>query len=58
MYAIRSYYAFRDADGVRLIRTHGDCHGGNILWRDDTPNFVDFDDSRMAPAIQDRNNFV
>ncbi len=45
--------AFRDADGVRLIRTHGDCHGGNILWRDDTPNFVDFDDSRMAPAIQD-----
>jgi Ser/Thr protein kinase RdoA (MazF antagonist) len=36
-----------------LIRTHGDCHAGNILWRDGAPNFVDFDDARMAPAIQD-----
>lgn len=36
-----------------LIRTHGDCHGGNILWRDETPHFVDLDDTRMAPAIQD-----
>jgi Ser/Thr protein kinase RdoA (MazF antagonist) len=35
------------------IRVHGDCHGGNILWRDELPNFVDFDDARMAPAIQD-----
>ncbi|MBR9828227.1 MAG: serine/threonine protein kinase [Oceanospirillales bacterium] len=41
------------AGDVRQIRVHGDCHGGNILWRDDTPNFVDFDDARMAPAIQD-----
>ena len=38
---------------VRLIRTHGDCHSGNILWRDHAPHFVDFDDSRMAPAVQD-----
>ncbi|WP_372833896.1 serine/threonine protein kinase [Pontibacterium sp.] len=38
---------------VRQIRVHGDCHGGNMLWRDDAPHFVDFDDSRMAPAIQD-----
>ncbi|MBV1788438.1 serine/threonine protein kinase [Marinobacterium sp. D7] len=45
--------AFRQAGNVRYIRAHGDCHGGNILWRDDTPNFVDFDDARMAPAIQD-----
>ncbi|MFW1678579.1 serine/threonine protein kinase [Pontibacter sp. JAM-7] len=36
-----------------LIRVHGDCHTGNILWRDDQVNFVDLDDSRMAPAIQD-----
>ncbi len=36
-----------------LIRVHGDCHGGNILWRDDQVNFVDMDDSRMAPAMQD-----
>ena len=38
---------------VRQIRVHGDCHGGNMLWRDDAPHFVDFDDARMAPAIQD-----
>ncbi len=38
---------------VSSIRVHGDCHSGNILWRDDLPHFVDFDDSRMAPAIQD-----
>jgi len=44
---------FAAAGDVRLIRAHGDCHGGNILWRDDMPNFVDFDDARMAPAIQD-----
>ena len=37
----------------RLIRVHGDCHIGNILWTDAGPHFVDFDDSRMAPAIQD-----
>jgi Ser/Thr protein kinase RdoA (MazF antagonist) len=38
---------------VSKIRVHGDCHAGNILWRDDAPHFVDFDDARMAPAIQD-----
>ncbi len=38
---------------VRNIRVHGDCHAGNMLWRDDAPHFVDFDDARMAPAIQD-----
>ena len=36
-----------------LIRVHGDCHVGNILWRDDTAHFVDFDDCCSAPAIQD-----
>jgi Ser/Thr protein kinase RdoA (MazF antagonist) len=40
-------------DNIRYIRTHGDCHAGNILWRDGAPHFVDFDDSRMAPAVQD-----
>jgi Ser/Thr protein kinase RdoA (MazF antagonist) len=35
------------------IRTHGDCHSGNILWRGGAPHFVDFDDARMAPAVQD-----
>jgi Ser/Thr protein kinase RdoA (MazF antagonist) len=41
------------AGTVRHIRTHGDCHAGNILWRDNAPHFVDFDDARMAPAVQD-----
>ena len=36
-----------------LIRVHGDCHVGNILWRDDTAHFVDFDDCCSAPAVQD-----
>lgn len=35
------------------IRLHGDCHPGNILWRDDKPNFVDLDDALNGPAIQD-----
>jgi Ser/Thr protein kinase RdoA (MazF antagonist) len=42
-----------DSGGVRWLRTHGDCHAGNILWRDGAPHFVDFDDARMAPAVQD-----
>lgn len=41
------------AGEVRLIRLHGDCHCGNVLWTDGGPHFVDFDDSRMGPAIQD-----
>lgn len=45
--------ALADAGQVSLIRVHGDCHSGNILWRDNAPHFVDFDDSRMAPAVQD-----
>ncbi|MGR8920982.1 MAG: serine/threonine protein kinase [Gammaproteobacteria bacterium] len=45
--------AFARAGDVRRIRVHGDCHGGNVLWRDDAPHFVDFDDARMAPAVQD-----
>ena len=35
------------------IRVHGDCHAGNVLWRDDAPHLVDLDDARMAPAVQD-----
>jgi Ser/Thr protein kinase RdoA (MazF antagonist) len=35
------------------IRLHGDCHPGNILWRHDRAHFVDFDDARNGPAIQD-----
>jgi len=35
------------------IRLHGDFHMGNVLWRDEMPHFVDFDDARNGPAIQD-----
>lgn len=35
-----------------FLRLHGDCHPGNILWRDG-PLFVDLDDARNGPAVQD-----
>ena len=41
------------AGDVAMLRLHGDCHMGNLLWTDAGPHFVDFDDSRMGPAIQD-----
>jgi Ser/Thr protein kinase RdoA (MazF antagonist) len=44
---------YERAGATPLIRLHGDCHGGNVLWTTDGPHFVDFDDSRMGPAIQD-----
>jgi len=44
---------FERAGKVKTIRLHGDCYPGNILWTDDGPHFVDFDDSRMGPSIQD-----
>jgi|TARA_B110000238_G_C16122471_1_gene437770 Ser/Thr protein kinase RdoA (MazF antagonist) len=42
-----------EASDIKYIRAHGDCHIGNMLWRDELPHFIDFDDSRMAPAVQD-----
>ena len=44
---------FADAGSLTTLRLHGDCHMGNVLWRDDTPHFVDFDDTLSGPAIQD-----
>ena len=44
---------FDRAGEVKTLRLHGDCHVGNVLWTDAGPHFVDFDDSRMGPAIQD-----
>jgi Ser/Thr protein kinase RdoA (MazF antagonist) len=35
------------------VRIHGDCHVGNILWRDTGPLFVDLDDCIAGPRIQD-----
>jgi Ser/Thr protein kinase RdoA (MazF antagonist) len=46
-------HCFERAGAVRLLRLHGDCHVGNVLWTEAGPHFVDFDDSRMGPAVQD-----
>lgn len=46
-------HCYERAGDLRLLRLHGDCHTGNLLWTDQGPHFVDFDDSRMGPAIQD-----
>lgn len=35
------------------LRIHGDCHVGNLLWRDEQLYMVDFDDSVQGPAMQD-----
>ena len=47
-----------DKSPIRLLRLHGDCHPGNILWTpqglpEPGPHFVDMDDARMGPAVQD-----
>ncbi|GAC1424349.1 MAG: serine/threonine protein kinase [Burkholderiaceae bacterium] len=44
---------FERAGETASIRLHGDCHCGNVLWTDAGPHFVDFDDARMGPAVQD-----
>ena len=36
-----------------MLRLHGDCRSGNVLWTDAGPHFVDFDDARSGPAVQD-----
>ena len=41
------------AGAVPGLRLHGDVHAGNVLWTDDGPHFVDFDDARTGPAVQD-----
>ena len=52
---------YERAGAPSLLRLHGDCHAGNVLWIEHGqiqdpkrgPNFVDFDDARMGPAVQD-----
>jgi len=48
---------YERAGEVKAIRLHGDCHAGNILWTEhgemSGPHFVDLDDARMGPAVQD-----
>jgi Ser/Thr protein kinase RdoA (MazF antagonist) len=47
-----------DWPNFQMLRLHGDCHPGNILWTPADlpgggPHFVDLDDARMGPAVQD-----
>jgi Ser/Thr protein kinase RdoA (MazF antagonist) len=44
---------FEEAQPVRRLRLHGDCHPGNVLWTDSGPHFVDLDDCMTGPAVQD-----
>ena len=46
-------HCYERAGNLNGLRLHGDCHPGNILWTDVGPHFVDFDDSRTGPAVQD-----
>ena len=45
--------AFARTRAAATLRLHGDCHPGNLLWRDGTAHFVDLDDALTGPAIQD-----
>ncbi len=47
------HHIFAAHGDIRELRIHGDCHPGNVLWRDGTPHFVDFDDTMTGPAMQD-----
>ena len=49
---------FGSVPHARQLRLHGDCHPGNILWTPEGlplagPHFVDLDDARTGPAVQD-----
>ena len=49
----RASKLMNDYDPMQGIRLHGDCHIGNILWRNENPHFIDLDDCLRGPAIQD-----
>jgi Ser/Thr protein kinase RdoA (MazF antagonist) len=44
---------FERAGDYTALRLHGDCHAGNVLWTEAGPHFVDLDDARNGPAVQD-----
>jgi Ser/Thr protein kinase RdoA (MazF antagonist) len=44
---------FAAGPAPKILRLHGDCHIGNMLWTDAGPHFVDLDDAVMGPAVQD-----
>ncbi|GLP97583.1 serine/threonine protein kinase [Paraferrimonas sedimenticola] len=51
--AERVMKAWQQVDSSEFIRLHGDLHPSNILWMEDGPGFVDLDDARQGPAVQD-----
>ena len=61
MIASQAYFKLdkgQKGNDVATIRLHGDCHPGNILWTpteapNGGPHFVDLDDARSGPAVQD-----
>lgn len=40
-------------DDSPMIRIHGDCHLGNLIWGHEGPFWVDFDDMVTGPPVQD-----
>ena len=44
---------FEGSAPLATLRLHGDCHPGNVLWRDGMPHIVDLDDAMQGPAVQD-----
>ncbi len=44
---------FSASQPLTTLRLHGDCHLGNVLWRDGAPHVVDLDDAMQGPAVQD-----
>lgn len=44
---------FDQCRGLAPLRLHGDLHAGNILWTDDGPMVLDFDDCATGPALAD-----
>ena len=55
--AAAAFAAVQARSPLATLRLHGDCHPGNILWRDEGdrggPQVVDLDDAITGPAIQD-----
>ena len=52
------YFSPARGCSVASLRLHADCHIGNILWTPTDqpgagPHFVDMDDCRSGPAVQD-----
>ncbi len=49
--------AFDREQPLATLRLHGDCHPGNVLWRQTGdgagPHVVDLDDAMQGPAVQD-----